>query len=265
MTTRYDALPKPGPDYDRLAAAYDSPDNDRPIDGHAAHHLRAHASDGQAIAVLDLGCGTGKHLAAVHATFPQAQLTGLDASAGMLAVARQRLPQATWVQADATQRLPFDDGAFDVATCQFADQHLPDRAALIAEVRRVLRPGGRFALVNMDPWHMMRWHVYQLFQDALLLDTAAYTPAEQWALMLRQAGFTEVEVSRDVEEGSLTVTDLSAFVEARDRCLTLISLSDEDYEAGRSRIQGALAQGMGDRLVATEVCTVSIAGTAPQA
>ena len=39
MTTRYDALPKPGPDYDRLAAAYDSPDNDRPIDGHAAHHL----------------------------------------------------------------------------------------------------------------------------------------------------------------------------------------------------------------------------------
>ena len=83
--------------------------------------------------------------------------------------------------------------------------------------------------------------------------------------LLRQAGFTDVEVSRDVEEGSLTVTDLSAFVEARDRCLTLISLSDEDYEAGRSRIQGALAQGMGDRLVATEVCTVSIAGTAPQA
>lgn len=265
MTTRYDALPKPGPDYNRLAPAYDSPDNDRPVDGHLAKHLQSLAGGSRPATVLDLGCGTGKHLAAIHAAFPQAQLTGLDTAAGMLAVARQRLPDATWVHADATQRLPFDDASFDAVTCQYVDQHLPDRATLIAEVRRVLRPGGRFALVNMDPWHMMRWHVYQLFQDALLLDTAAYTPGEQWALMLRQAGFTDVDLSRDVEEGSLTVADLATFVEARDRCLTLISLSDEDYEAGRTRIQGALAQGMAERFVATEVCVVSIAGSAPQA
>jgi SAM-dependent methyltransferase len=85
---------------------------------------------------LDVGCGTGfltQHL--------RGDVVGLDQSARMLAVARARLPKAKLLRADALERLPFDDGAFDrVFTGHFYGHLDPDeRARFVAEARRVAR------------------------------------------------------------------------------------------------------------------------------
>jgi ubiquinone/menaquinone biosynthesis C-methylase UbiE len=98
--------------------------------------------------VLDAACGTGvvARLAAERVG-ADGRVVGFDLNPGMLAVARS-LPVAGvpigWVQATAG-RLPFPDGSFEVVCCQLGLQFFPDRAGALAEMARVLVPGGRLA------------------------------------------------------------------------------------------------------------------------
>ncbi len=102
--------------------------------------------------VLDAGCGTGLLLAALADGRPDARLTGVDLSAGMLAIARRNLLAAgtgiadrcTLVQA-SLDHLPFPDASFDVVTSAFVLQLVPNRHRALRELRRVLRPGGLLA------------------------------------------------------------------------------------------------------------------------
>lgn len=97
--------------------------------------------------VLDLACGTGVVTRAVLGSGVSfGSMTSADHSAEMLGVAR-RLGGAAggavnWVEADAGA-LPFENDSFDLTYCQQALQFFPDRPAALAELRRVLRPGGR--------------------------------------------------------------------------------------------------------------------------
>lgn len=99
--------------------------------------------------VLDVACGTGVVArAAAVAVGPTGAVTGVDLNPGMVAVARAAgsLPGSCaleYREADVTD-LPFGEGSFDVVTCQLGLQYFPDRPAALAEIRRVLRDGGRF-------------------------------------------------------------------------------------------------------------------------
>jgi ubiquinone/menaquinone biosynthesis C-methylase UbiE len=104
--------------------------------------------------VLDVACGTGTvaRLAAEQVG-PTGRVAGLDISAGMLTVARLiPLPagQVEWREADA-QSIPFADGSFDIVTCQLGLQFIPDRAKALREMRRVLVPSGRLAIMVWRP------------------------------------------------------------------------------------------------------------------
>jgi ubiquinone/menaquinone biosynthesis C-methylase UbiE len=95
--------------------------------------------------VLDLACGTGvvARLAADRVG-PTGRVTGLDANPGMLAAARRAAADQAidWCEA-AAESMPLPDAAYDVAVCQLGMQFFADRPAALAEVHRVLRPGGR--------------------------------------------------------------------------------------------------------------------------
>ena len=99
--------------------------------------------------VLDVACGTGVVArAAAVAVGPTGTVVGVDLNPGMVALARSTcsLPGSCAVdyrEADVAD-LPFDEGSFDVVTCQLGLQYFPDRPAALAEIRRVLRDGGRF-------------------------------------------------------------------------------------------------------------------------
>ncbi len=103
------------------------------------------ASVGPGVRVLEVGCGLGALAAAAAAR--GAQVTGIDLAEGMLAEARRRHPGIEFVRADA-ERLPFGDGAFDVALGAFVVNHLPDPEAAAAELRRV---ASRVALAMWGP------------------------------------------------------------------------------------------------------------------
>ena len=99
---------------------------------------------GPSARILDLGCGTGIVGRQLRERLGgAARIAGLDLHAGMLAVARDRAPDVDWREGDATA-MPFEDHGFDLVLCQQMLQFVPDRAAAVREVRRVLAPGGRF-------------------------------------------------------------------------------------------------------------------------
>ncbi len=97
--------------------------------------------------VLDLCCGHGNVSEGLVAA--GASVTSADFSPAMLDLARARVPQATFVQADAMD-LPFDAGRFDAVTIGFGLPHVPDPPKVMAECARVPKPGGRIAYTV---WH----------------------------------------------------------------------------------------------------------------
>jgi len=90
--------------------------------------------------VLDAGCGNGMYLGVLEARGHTGTVVGMDLSPGMLAAARTRSPAALLV-GDA-QRLPCRSRIFDCALAMHMLYHVPDRQFAIAELRRVVRPGG---------------------------------------------------------------------------------------------------------------------------
>ena len=96
--------------------------------------------------VLDACCGTGD--LAVAAARLGGKVTGLDFSGPMLERARRKAPELAWVQGDLLA-LPFERESFDAATVGFGVRNVADLGAGLSELRRVLRPGGRLAILEI--------------------------------------------------------------------------------------------------------------------
>ncbi|MFE2248961.1 class I SAM-dependent methyltransferase [Streptomyces lavendulae] len=100
--------------------------------------------------VLDAGCGTGRALTPLRAAVgPSGTVLGVDLTERMLAAAREagRDADGTLLLADVA-RLPLRDGTLDAVFAAGLIAHLPDPAANLAELARVVRPGGRLALFH---------------------------------------------------------------------------------------------------------------------
>ena len=107
---------------------------------------------GNAARPLDIGCGTGQFLRAVKRNHPRLHVTGLDLSPHYLAVARRLLQpwSRTRFAASPAEAMPFAAGEFDAVTAVYLFHELPPRLrrAVVAEIRRVLKPGGVLILVD---------------------------------------------------------------------------------------------------------------------
>ncbi len=154
--------------------------------------------------VVDLGCGTGDMCEIARAA--GARVVGLDFAARMLDGARARGAADALLRADAS-RLPLRDGCASAVTSAFTLRNFASIPAVLAEAARVLRPGGRLALLEVDePRHrLLRWGHTLYFRHAvplvgaLLVDRAAYAylpestaylPPEAALLgLLSEAGF----------------------------------------------------------------------------
>ncbi|MEU9042917.1 MULTISPECIES: methyltransferase domain-containing protein [unclassified Kitasatospora] len=115
-------------------------------------HARLAARPGER--ALDVGCGTGSETRVLAAAVaPGGDATGLEPNPGLRAVAERRAADvgspARFVDGDALA-LPLSDADVDVVWCERVLQHLDDPARAVAEIARVLRPGGRVALLDTD-------------------------------------------------------------------------------------------------------------------
>ena len=110
---------------------------------------------GRPLDAIDIGCGTGNLLFGAARRWPSARLVGLDASTGMLTVARRKaasLPDSvrariSFVMSDAAN-IPAPDASFDLVMSAFMIQQVPDRAAVLGELHRISKPDGFVAIAG---------------------------------------------------------------------------------------------------------------------
>jgi demethylmenaquinone methyltransferase/2-methoxy-6-polyprenyl-1,4-benzoquinol methylase len=156
--------------------------------------------------VLDSCCGTGD--LAIASAKAGGKVTGIDFSKPMLERARRKAPELEWVEGDALA-LPFADGSFDAATVGFGVRNLSELDRGLREMRRVIRPGGRLAILEITRPRGLLAPFYRLWFDVLipaagkiLPGGSAYTylPAsvrrfpdpEGLAKLMDEAGFGEI-------------------------------------------------------------------------
>ena len=154
-------------DYDSFAEAYSAANEVSLLNAYYERPATlALAGDVAGRRILDAGCGSGPLFAALRDR--GAIVTGLDKSAGMLELARRRLGDGADLRvADLGRPLPFPDGAFDDVIASLVLHYLEDWTAPLAELRRVLRPGGRLIASVDHPLqgHPLRPSRRRLFRD----------------------------------------------------------------------------------------------------
>jgi ubiquinone/menaquinone biosynthesis C-methylase UbiE len=131
--------------------------------------LRARFGD-RPTAILDVGCGTGVFAARIATALPRSTIWGVDLVNGMLTGGHERWQalrdQAVPVQGDG-ERLPFPDEAFDVVTCANSFHHYPHQDRAVAEMYRVLKPGGRLFLLDGCRDSLWGWFIYDVCVTAV--------------------------------------------------------------------------------------------------
>ena len=146
--------------------------------------------------VLEVAIGTGLNLL----FYPtEATITGIDLSPAMLAIARQRaadLGAHVDLHTGDAEALPFDDQVFDTGVCALSLCTIPDPATAIAEMRRVLVPGGQLLLLDHvgSTWPPIRAAQWLLEQVTIRAAGEHFTRRQ--LPLVRAAGFDIVEVQR---------------------------------------------------------------------
>lgn len=149
------ATPIAAPEYDMgegyalWSETYDQPLRLFPIE-HPV--MRALLDPLPASTALDAACGTGRYSAYLAARGHR--VVGVDRSGAMLAKARAKLPEGEFREGDL-EALPLESGSVDAAVCALAMVHLPEIATAIAELARVVRPGGRVIISDVHPFVVM--------------------------------------------------------------------------------------------------------------
>jgi demethylmenaquinone methyltransferase/2-methoxy-6-polyprenyl-1,4-benzoquinol methylase len=160
--------------------------------------------------VLDLATGTGDLALRIVRDAPTAIVTGLDPSREMLRVFEKKVAAAqvgsrVRIQFGEAESLPFDSGSFDAITMAFGIRNVPDRPAALREMARVLKPGGRIAILELSEPRsgplsaFARFHVHQLVPRV----GAWLSGAKEYAYLQRSiAAFPPPEVFADTMRGS---------------------------------------------------------------
>lgn len=150
--------------------------------------------------VLDIGSGPGYLLASMaEAVGPGGAVHGMDPSEAMNALARERCASMPWttVGTGDALALPFDDESFDVAVCTQVYEYVADMPTAVAELRRVLRPGGRAVVLDTD-WDSLVWNVADRALHDRVIDAWEEHLADsrlprRLAGLLRRGGFEVTE------------------------------------------------------------------------
>ncbi|HZH27625.1 MAG TPA: methyltransferase domain-containing protein [Azospirillaceae bacterium] len=140
--------------YDRWSGLYDSYDN--PMVFAATAVIRAGLAgtpgwDVRGADVVEFGCGTGRNLAMLKAHGART-LVGCDLSVGMLAKARARDAAFRLLRHDMAEPLPLPDASADLVLFCLSLEHVGDPGAPLREARRLLRPSGRVAVIEIHPF-----------------------------------------------------------------------------------------------------------------
>lgn len=182
-----------------------------------------------------MGCGTGRFVAALA---PKAKVWGIDASPGMLAVARTRVPRTVRLKQAQAERPPFRARWFD-RIVYWLVIHLIDRPAAFVAAHRLLAEGGRACIATFDPAHFDDHWANRFFPSLERLDRERFPAADRLEAELRSAGFSAVRMLQHVQRNSIPRGE--ALAKLRGKHISTFDLVDDDeYERGLLRAEQEL-------------------------
>ena len=174
--------------------------NRRSLETHASH-LIPHLKPG--LRVLDFGCGPGTITVGLARTVQPGEVHGIDIEESQIGLARAAARagghnNATFHVGDVTS-LPFEDNFFDVAHCHAVLMHVPDTAGTLAEVKRVLKPGGIISSREMiggssflDPSNVEIDGAWNVFTSLLAANGGHPQMGKELKNAFLEAGFTDL-------------------------------------------------------------------------
>lgn len=178
------------------------------------------ASLPQGASVLDVGCGTGASaLPAARAIGPWGRVVGVDLAAQLLAHGRRKAEQQGFSNVDFRvgdmAQLEFPEASFDAVICVFAIFFVPDMDRQVAELWRMLKPGGRLAITTwgpnlFEPARSLFWSAIREYRPDL---ERRYSPwdrvvdAESLRTLFKAAGTAEPKVFEEQAEQYLGTTE----------------------------------------------------------
>ena len=241
--------------FDEMAAGYDKwwapvlAPSARALLDELAPSIEAGALD-----VLDVGVGTGNLARPALARWPDIRVTGVDASREMVTTVEALIEDAgddlrdrfTGAVAFAAE-MPFPDASFDLAMSSFVLQLVPSRAKALREIRRVLRPGGRFAYVTwlVDERAFKPDRIFDRLLDEFGFQddegrprTGDIPSVERAVAELRRAGYRDATASRATLDHAFTIESYIAFLTEFDEA----SLFDEMDRPERRRFLALLRE-----------------------
>ncbi len=224
----------PTPDFGVVAEVYDEV---RPADAEwqEVFELLAAEAGLDRGRVLDVGCGTGRLVAAL--TERGVEASGVDVSPEMLAVARRKLPHCTFVEGRAEQ-LPCGDAAFERVVFSLV-VHLVDRPTAFAEAFRVLAPSGVAAIVTFDRSHFGGYYLQKFFPSVRAIDELRFPDEATLRAELAAAGFGFTRIVPLSQQATLDRESVLRRVRSR-HISTLQLVGEDEYAAGLDRLEEEL-------------------------
>ncbi len=191
--------------------------------------------------VLDIGCGTGNHTDLVQ-RLTGATVYGVEPSAGMRAKAAAKNPALILAQGDAAH-IPFDAATFDFAYMTDVIHHVPDLGAMFAEIRRVLKPGGKFCIVTQSHAQVAARPIARFFPGTVRVDQARYPDIPQ--IIDVAAAHTFTALKNEVLGAGDQVELGPAFLElvCKKGYSMLHLITEDEYAAGLRDLEAQLAGG----------------------
>jgi ubiquinone/menaquinone biosynthesis C-methylase UbiE len=155
--------------------------------------VRAVAAD-RPLTILDVGCGTGVFASRLRVALPQVAVYAVDLVSEMLRKGQPRWRQNRGhvlpLQGDS-ERLPFAPGTFDIVTCANSFHHYPHQDRAIAEMRRVLRPGGRLMIIDGYRDSLWGWFIFDVCVASVEGDVH-HASAQRFRELMTQAGLQAI-------------------------------------------------------------------------
>jgi ubiquinone/menaquinone biosynthesis C-methylase UbiE len=142
--------------------------------------------------ILDFGAGVGNSLGPMREAFPDSEIVLLDPSSQSLDIARTRFPGKAHCQPFDGQTIPYGDNHFDLVFTACVFHHIPAEfhVGLLAEIGRVMKPGGSFFLFEHNPWNPLTLHAVR---NCSFDENAVLINAGQMKSRMAQAGFFNTE------------------------------------------------------------------------